>query len=97
MAVDGITYPGSKFLDMDCESGGFYEGKIPGTVSVSGYSEEYRNFQLSVVPMLSLTFEASVGLPVIDLDKIVARLQKLQLYQFTEDTEGFKEFLGLAA
>jgi hypothetical protein len=97
MAVDGINYPGSKFLDMDCESGGFYEGKIPGTVSVSGYSEEYRIFQLSTVPLLSLTFESNEGLPVIDLDKIVARLQRLQLYQFTEESEGLKEFLGLSS
>lgn len=39
---------------MDCENSGYYAGKIPGTVSISGYSEEYREDQLFKSPILNL-------------------------------------------
>jgi hypothetical protein len=39
MNVDAISYPGNTWLDMDSESSAYYEGKLVGTVSVSGYSE----------------------------------------------------------
>jgi tetratricopeptide (TPR) repeat protein len=97
MAISNVTYPGSTFLDMDLESGNFYDGKLPGTVTVSGFSEEYRNQQLQAKPPLNLTLEANVGLPVIDLDRIITRLQFLQTSQYNEDSEGLKPLLGLDA
>lgn len=96
MAVDSINYPGSTFLDMDCESSGLYEGKDPGTVSISGYSEEYREHQLLKNPLLNLAYQGSSLFPEVALDKIVARIQKIQLYPNVEDDEGFKQFCGFS-
>jgi hypothetical protein len=89
------NYPGNTFLDMDPESSLIYEGQLPGTTSVSGYSEEYRNSQLLIAPALSLRLEANVGLPVIPLAQIIARLQLLKTLPI-EDDKGLLTFLGLS-
>jgi hypothetical protein len=96
MHSDALTYPGNTFLDMDCESAAFYDGKLSGTVTVGGYSEEYRLHQLIIAPALNLSLEAQVGLPTMSLDLIVARLRKIQLSPTFEDSDGLKPFLGLS-
>ncbi len=93
--VDINKYPGNTFLDMDPESGSFYDGQLPGTTTVGGYSEEYRNHQLLLVPALNLQMEASVGLPTIPLAQIVSRLQTLRFSRLEDDT-GLLGFLGLS-
>jgi len=96
MAVDSISYPGSTFLDMDCESSGYYEGKLPGTVTISGYSEEYRAHQLLRAPLLQLALEGTACLTVVPLDKIVSRIQRLRRQPTLEDDEGLKSLLGIS-
>ncbi|KAI9781776.1 MAG: hypothetical protein M1839_005769 [Geoglossum umbratile] len=96
MAIDMLNYPGSTFLDMDCESTGHYEGRIPGTVTVSGYSEEYREHQLLAAPLLNLALEGATVLPVLPLDKIVERIRLLQRQPTLEDNNALRETLGLS-
>lgn len=96
MRVNTIDYPGNTFIDQDPETSSSYDGAFPGTVTVAGYSEEYRAHQLRIRPMFSLQLQSSVGLPKVSLDKIVARLRRVQLSPQTEDDEGLKEFLGLS-
>jgi hypothetical protein len=96
MFVNSTEYPGSTFLDQDPETSAHFDGRYIGTVSVSGFSEEYREHQLSIQPMLSLHLEAEVGFPVISLDKIVARIKLVQASITLEDDAGLKEFLGLS-
>ena len=96
MAVSSFNYPGSTFLDMDCETSGYYEGKHPGTVSISGYSEEYREQQLLRAPLLNISLEGTTALPVVQLDNIVNRIRKVQLQPTLEDDEGLKVLLGLS-
>jgi hypothetical protein len=95
MAVSSCNYPGSAFLEMDFESTVYYEGKHPGTVSISGYSEEYREQQLLRAPLLNIALAGTTALPVVSLDAIVDRIRKVQLQPIVEDDEGLKEFLGL--
>src|SRR5436190_7458529 len=96
MAIDTLNYPGSTFLDMDCESSGYYEGRIPGTVTVSGYSEEYREHQLLAVPLLNIALEGTTVLPAMPLDKIVERVRLLQRQPTLEDNDALRETLGLS-
>lgn len=95
MHVDINKYPGNTFLDMDPESGSFYDGQLPGTTTVGGYSEEYRSHQLLLAPALNLHLEASVGLPTIPLARIVSRIQTLR-FSRVEDDQGLASFLGLS-
>jgi hypothetical protein len=95
MYVPAKDYPGNTFLDMDPESSQIYDGQLPGTTTVSGYSEEYRNSQLSIAPALSLQLEANVGLPVVPLTQIIARLQLLRILPI-EDNKGLLGLLGLS-
>jgi hypothetical protein len=95
MHVDINKYPGNTFLDMDPESGSFYDGQLPGTTTVGGYSEEYRSHQLLLAPALNLHLEASVGLPSIPLARIVTRIQTLRFARVEDDT-GLLGFLGLS-
>lgn len=96
IAVDAFNYPGNTFLDMDCETSGYYDGKLPGTVSISGYSEEYRAHQLLRVPLIHLTLESESTLPPMALDKIVDRIRLLQRQPTLEDNETLRETLGLS-
>jgi hypothetical protein len=96
MAVDTFDFPGNTFIDMDCESSGYYEGKIPGTVSISGYSGEYREQQLLAIPLLNLILESENTLPTMALDKIVSRIQLLRRQPTLEDNEGLRDILGLS-
>src|SRR4051812_5822014 len=96
MAVDMLNYPGNTFLDMDCESAAYYEGRIPGTVTVSGYSEEYREHQLLALPLLNLALEGATVLPVLPLDNIVERIRLLQRQPTLEDNNALIETLGLS-
>lgn len=96
MAVDGLNYPGNTFLDMDCESSGYYEGKLPGTVSITGYSEEYRAQQLLRNPMLNLILEGTTTIPPMTLDKVVDRIRLLQRQPTLEDNETLREILGMS-
>jgi hypothetical protein len=96
MRVNGLDYPGSTFIDDDPETSASYDGKIPGTVAISGYSEEYRAHQLRILPLVNLQLQSTVGLPKISLDKVVARLARIRTSMTIEDDEGLKEFLGLS-
>jgi hypothetical protein len=96
MAVDAISFPGNTFLDMDCESSSRYEGKIPGTTSISGYSEEYREHQLLRAPLLNLALESTETLPTMPLDKIVERMRAQQQVATLEDNVALRDILGLS-
>ena len=96
MAVDVLDYPGSTFLDMDCETSGYYDGKLPGTITISGYSEEYRAHQLRRSPLLNLILESTSVLPTMALDKIVDRIRLLQRQPTLEDNETLRDILGLS-
>jgi hypothetical protein len=96
MAVVALDFPGNTFLDMDCESSGYYEGKLSGTVSICGYSGEYRAQQLSATPLLNLILESTNTLPTMALDKIVDRIQLLRRRPTLESNEGLREILGLS-
>jgi hypothetical protein len=95
MHTYAINYPGNTFLDMDCESATFYDGALPGTVTVGGYSEEYRQHQLLILPALNFALEATVGLPTASLDQIVKRLQTLKSQTY-ENSQALLPFLGLS-
>jgi|ERR1700722_10071731 len=96
MAVDMLSYPGNTMLDMDCESSGYYEGKLPGTVSISGCSEEYREHQLLRSPLLNIALEGTTVLPAMALDKIVDRMRLLQRLSTLEDNQALSDILGLS-
>jgi len=96
MAVDMLNYPGSTFLDMDRESSGYYDGKISGTASISGYSEEYREDQLLRYPMLNISLEGTSTLLTMPLDKIVDRIRLLKGQPTLEDNDALKDILGLS-
>jgi hypothetical protein len=46
--------------------------------------------------LVELQLQAEVSLPKISLDRIVARLRRIQISMAIEDDEGLKEFLGLS-
>lgn len=96
MHLAPTSYPGNTWLDMDAETSAYYEGKLLGTVSISGYSEEYREHQLLIAPMLQLSLESTSTLPVIPLDKIVQRIQTLKISPTSEDNEGLRGLIGLS-
>ncbi|OBT76638.1 hypothetical protein VF21_05330 [Pseudogymnoascus sp. 05NY08] len=96
MTFHGVDFPSNTFLNNDCETSPFYEGKMPGTVTITGYSKEYRVHQLSLNPRLNITFEASGALPGASLDKIVQRISALQLLGTSEDSECLSQMLGLS-
>ena len=96
MVVDAYSYPGSTWLDMDPESSVYYEGNLPGTLTISGYSEEYRAHQLTKSPLLNLTLEGSTTFPEVNIDNIVTHLRRLQLYPHNEDDEALRQLLGLS-
>ena len=96
MVVDNYGYPGSTWLDMDPESSAYYEGKLPGTVGISGYSEEYRMHQLVIQPLLNLSLEGSAPLRDVAIDSVVAHMRRVQLRPNTEDDDGLMTLLGLS-
>ena len=96
MALDLISFPGTTFLDTDCESSGYYDGKLPGTVSISGYSREYRAHQLFKSPLLNIVLEGKTVLPSMALDKVVDRIRSLQGRPTLEDNDGLRDILGLS-
>jgi hypothetical protein len=97
MAVDAISYPGNTFLDMDCESSAYYEGKLPGTIGISGYSEEYREHQLLIAPLVNIAFEGQETLPTFPLDRIVKRIRTLLVAPNQEDNETLREMMGISS
>src|SRR5277367_5369137 len=94
MAVDRINYPGNTFLDIDCESSGYYEGKLPGTVGISGYSKEYLEQQLLLFPLLNLSHESTIVLQALPLDKIIERIQTLQRTPTSQDNEALRSIFS---
>jgi hypothetical protein len=96
MSVESYSYPGSTFLDMDCESSAYCDGRNPGTTTISGYSEEYRAHQLLKYPLLSLALEGNSVLPEIPMGKIVDRLRMLRLQPTLEDSTALADMLGLS-
>src|ERR1700721_2234281 len=96
MTVNALDYPGNTYLDMDMETSKYYEGKLPGTVTISGYSEEYRDQQLSILPLFNITLEGNTVIPPMALDKIVDRIRLLQRQPTLEDNKTLGEILGLS-
>jgi len=96
MGVGTSSYPGNTFLDMDCESSAYFDGKYTGTTTISGYSEEYRAHQLLQYPLLSLALEGNSVLPEVPMGKIVDRLRMLRLQPTLEDNTVLKDMLGLS-
>ncbi|KAH0559839.1 hypothetical protein GP486_003648, partial [Trichoglossum hirsutum] len=96
MALNTLDFPGNTFLDMDCESSGYYDGKLPGTVTISGYSEEYREHQLLIAPLLNVALRGTTIIPTMPLDKIVDRIRLLQGQPTLEDNEALRGILGLS-
>lgn len=96
MVVDNYGYPGSTWLDMDPESSAYYEGKLPGTVGISGYSEEYRTHQLIIQPLLNLSLEGSTAFREVNMDTVVSHIRRVQLRPNTEDDESLKQLFGLS-
>lgn len=91
--TDAIVYPGNNFLDKDCEVSARYAGSIPGTTTITGYSLEYRLYQMSRDADLQME-SLRQGLPQNQLANIVTRLQNLQID--LEDNEGLKPLLGMS-
>ena len=96
MVVDNYGYPGSTWLDMDPESSAYYEGKLPGTVGISGYSEEYRTHQLLISPLLNLSLEGQTGFREVPIDTVVSHMRRVQMRPNTEDDEALKNLFGLS-
>lgn len=96
MVVEYTDLPKSTFPDMDCESSPYYEGKNPGTVSINGYSEEYREHQLVIAPILSLALEGPSCFEAVPLDTVVNHIRRVQLQPTLEDDESLKVVLGLS-
>ncbi|KAF1813431.1 hypothetical protein P152DRAFT_457795 [Eremomyces bilateralis CBS 781.70] len=95
-AVDMLKYPANTFLDMDCTSVSNYDGKLPGTVTVSGWSEEYRAHQLIAKPVVQLSVEGRRTIPELPIDQVVERMRKLQVFRTLEDNEGLVKLLGMS-
>lgn len=96
MTIDARDFPGNTLFNNDCECSPYYEGKQPGTVTISGYSKEYRSHQLSLNPMFNITLESNGTLPLYSLDKIVERITRLQILGTSEDNEILGQMLGLS-
>jgi hypothetical protein len=95
-AVETTKYPGNTFLDMDCETSAYYDGKIPGTTTVGGYSEEYRAQQLLRYPLIEVALEGESVLPDVSLSNIITRLRFRELNRSLEDNMGLVDVLGLS-
>lgn len=79
---------------MDCESSAYYEGRTPGTIGISGYSEEYREYQISITPLNKVALQGTLPLPTIPLEKIVKRLRAIISSPVIEDDVFLRELLG---
>ncbi|KAF4622668.1 hypothetical protein G7Y89_g14358 [Cudoniella acicularis] len=101
MTVDCIRFPGNTFEDIDAEAFAFYSAKVPGTVLIAGYSQEYREHQLLRQPHVNIFKEGQISLPKVPLKNIMKRLQEIQLAPAGTDLENDSElatkFLGLSA
>jgi len=65
-----------------------------GTVSVLGYTEEYRERQLAAQGQLQLTLEGATIPPVQAIQTIIQRIQLLQGNPNLEDDAGLQRILG---
>jgi len=65
-----------------------------GTISVLGYTEEYRERQLAAQVQLQLTLEGTTTPPVQTIQTIVQRIQLLQGNPNLEDNAGLDRILG---
>lgn len=90
-----LSHPGTNFIDYDCESTVSYEGHHLGTISILGYSEEYRERQLAAQPQLQLTLEGRTIPPLQAVTTVVDRIQLLQANPALEDNVGLDRLLGL--
>jgi hypothetical protein len=96
MTINANDFPGNTLLNNDCECSPYYDGKLTGTVTISGYSKEYRSHQLSLNPRFNITLESSGTLPVYSLDRVVERITSLQILGTSEDNEFLGQMLGLS-
>lgn len=99
MVVPKNEFPGNTFQDIDAEASPFYAARIPGTIMVAGFDQEYREQQLRQKPHVNLLKQSEKSLPKIPLKAIMERLQAIQTAQTPselEDDEVLKDFLGLS-
>lgn len=81
---------------MDPESMSAYDGTIAGTVSVTGWSEEYRSHQLLLYPDLNLIYESLDTYQLVSAERLVRHIQTLQYRPAIEDDTSLKNLLGLS-
>lgn len=87
--------PGTTWLDMDPETLVIYDGGAPGTLSIAGYSEEYRQQQYVTTPRLNVKLKQEVPLPTVTTDFLVKRISSLKnptLHPLTDAS--LKQVLG---
>lgn len=94
--ASSISDPGTTFIDYDCETASSYDGRHAGTVSVLGYSEEYRLYQQEVKPPIRIQLQSETT-PKQGLTQefLVNRITQLQNNPTLEDNEGLWDILGL--
>ncbi|KAF3159369.1 hypothetical protein TWF788_003778 [Orbilia oligospora] len=97
--VNSVLYPGCTLIDLDMEVSKIGEGRLPGTYSVSGYSEVYRSQQLETAPILPITLSSVHTLPEVTVDQIVSRMTVLKYNRLLPETnmqmyESLRKFLG---
>ncbi|EWC43849.1 hypothetical protein DRE_07293 [Drechslerella stenobrocha 248] len=97
--VNSMLYPGCTLIDLDMEVSKIGEGRLPGTHSVSGYTEIYRAQQLETTPALPLTFSSVHPLPEVTVDQIISRMTVLKYNRLLPETnmqmyDSLRKFLG---
>ena len=92
--VNGSLFPGTHFFDMDPETVVGFDGQEPGTLTISGYNEEYRQQQFLVTPRLLLSLESQNVLPIIPLEEIVQGINDMLLTYTQENTTRLTRLLG---
>ena len=83
-------------MDMDSEATSHYDASNPGPVSVWGYNQEYREQQFVRNPPVDLAIYGTGEVPLLSMDRIVARINNMLSYPSWEDHAFLRECLGLS-
>lgn len=92
--ASAVHYPGTTYLDVDPETSVIYDGAAPGTLSVTGYSEEYRQQQFAATPRIVIALEEKVPPPKVTIDFLVKRMQSLYWPGHPLTEASLKQVLG---